>query len=312
MNSIRGASFKSDRSLINKRSDCTQPVRALWRDRRCSSRPKFVEGWRKAVGSSLSQSMRESVGGQNSRIDIWVANTRTLFKAQSCLKILTEDDWISLVRLQDPAARYSAVAARVLLRLALSRAVDRRIAPSDWRFGRTVHDKPIVTNALPNINFSVSHADQLAAVAVSPSLDVGIDIEKVDQKVSEGVIAGFCHADEQCSMRGLPSTQKIREFIRLWTLKEAYSKMIGLGHSLDFKTIKFLLNPINLESSNEIRKPNWPTQFESFYVAADHALFHASLATRCPAQRVISAEVQIISLVDSAGNDGAFVVPLCC
>src|SRR5674476_479287 len=253
MDSIRDASAKSNHLLSNKRSD----------------RTKFV------IKQRRNRSAAKPMAEQKGRIDVWIANTRTLMNAQSCLKILTEDDWASLARLQDPSARYSAIAAKVLLRLGLSRAVDYRIAPSDWQFGRSASDKPILVNTLTNINFSVSHVDEFVAVAVSPIFNVGIDIESVDRNVSEGLIDGFYHVDEQRSVRGLPPPQRTRELIRLWTLKEAYSKMIGLGHSLDFKMIKFLLDPINLPSENQA--PNWPTKFEKFYVAVKHTLFHLSL-----------------------------------
>jgi phosphopantetheinyl transferase len=310
MDSIRDASAKSNHLLSNKRSDRTKFVTKQRRNRRSATRPNFVEGWRKAIGKRVNRSAAKPIAEQKGRIDVWIANTRTLMNAQSCLKILTEDDWASLARLQDPSARYSAIAAKVLLRLGLSRAVDYRIAPSDWQFGRSASDKPILVNTLTNINFSVSHVDEFVAVAVSPIFNVGIDIESVDRNVSEGVIDEFYHVDEQRSVRGLPPPQRTRELIRLWTLKEAYSKMIGLGHSLDFKMIKFLLDPINLPSENQA--PNWPTQFEKFYVAVKHTLFHGALAIQHPARHAISTEVQIISLVDSEEDEVGSAAPLCC
>jgi phosphopantetheinyl transferase len=309
MDSIRGASAKSNHLLSNKRSDRTKFVTKQWRNRRSATRPNFVEGWRKAIGRRVNGSAAKAVAGKKGRIDVWIANTRTLMNAQSCLKILPEDDWASVTRLQDPSIRYSAIAAKVLLRLGLSRAVDHRIAPSDWQFGRSASDKPILVNTHTNINFSISHVDEVVAVAVSPIFNIGIDIESVDQNVSEGVIDGFYHLDEQRLVRGLPPLQRTRELIRLWTIKEAYSKMVGLGHSLDFKMIKFLLDPINLPSENQA--PNWPTQFEKFYVAVQHMLFHGALAIQHPARHAISTEVQIISLVGLEGDEVGSASPLC-
>ena len=86
--------------------------------------------------------------------------------------------------------------------------------------------------------------------------------------------------------------------------------MIGLGHSLDFKMIKFLLDPVNLPSENQA--PNWPTKFEKFYVVVKHTLFHGALAIQHPARHAISTEVQIISLVDSEEDEVGSAAPLCC
>ena len=267
-------------------------------ERRSAARPNFIEGWRKPLNpgfAPISQALPPCV---NNRIEIWVASTDGLLRAKSCLQLLTDKDWASLVRIQDPANRNSAISARVLLRLGLSRATDRRIAPAQWDFSVNGQQRPIVANGLPHIHYSVSHIDQLAAVAISPNLNVGIDVESVDQSVTENVMAEFCHLDEQRSMRGLTDPQKIREFVRLWTLKEAYTKMTGIGHSLDFKTIKFMLDPVTLVSTDYHRNGALP-QFENFYVSVNHGLFHASLAIQESARINSSTEVQIISLAES-------------
>jgi phosphopantetheinyl transferase len=278
-------------------------------ERRSSARPNFIDGWRKPLDpgfAPISQAMAPCV---KNRIEIWVASTDGLLRSKSCLQLLTDKDWASLVRVQDPANRNSAISARVLLRLGLSRATDRRIAPAQWDFSVNGQQRPIVANGLPQIHYSVSHIDRIAVVAISPNLNVGIDVESVDQNVTENVMAEFCHLDEQRSLRGLTHSQKIREFIRLWTLKEAYTKMIGIGHSLDFKTIKFMLDPVTLVSGDDHRTGALP-QFENFYVSVNHGLFHASLATQDSTRIKSSTEVQIISLAE-ASTGLPPVVPSC-
>src|ERR1700690_1553495 len=214
MDSIRDASAKSNHLLSNKRSDRTKFGTKQRHNRRSATRPNFVEGWRKAIGKRVNRSAAKPMAEHKGRIDVWIANTRALMNAQSCLKILTEDDWASLTRLQDPSTRYSAIAAKVLLRLGLSRAGDYRIAPSDWQFGRSASDKPILVNTLTNINFSVSHVDEFVAVAVSPIFNVGIDLESVDRNVSGGVIDGFSEFGERLKSRGRSPPLGTRKFFR--------------------------------------------------------------------------------------------------
>lgn len=280
-------------------------------ERRSPNRPKFIEGWHKALRRRLAQAQAASPSAAepSGRIDIWVANPDALLPAESALTLLSEQDWDSLNKIRQPSSRRSAIAARVLLRIGLSQTADHKTAPSDWRFDRAANDRPVVAAGLPRINFSISHVDQLAVVAISATHDVGIDVECIDQNVSENVIAEFSHLDEHHSVGGLPRPQEIREFIRLWTLKEAYTKMIGLGHTLDFKMIKFTLDPIDLKSAGENRKKNGSTQFETFYVSYRHALFHASLAIRHPPAATGSTEVQIISLANAEGKESTHTDP---
>jgi phosphopantetheinyl transferase len=272
-------------------------------DRRSASRPIFVEDWRKPVGRRVvSVSQNSSIHPKNS-VQIWIADTDGLLRAKSCLQLLTEKDWTSLNR-NHPANRNSAIAARVLLRLGLSKAVDRAVGPTEWDFSVTAQERPIVAEGLPQIHFSVSHVDQLAAVAISPHLKVGIDIEGVDQNVAENVMAAFSHRDEQRSVQDLSDPQRTREFIRLWTLKEAYTKMIGVGHSLDFKIIKFVLDPIDLASAGG-SATSVPTQFVNFYFSLRHTLFHASLAIEEPTG---ATEVQFIR---RDGEGAVLISPSC-
>jgi phosphopantetheinyl transferase len=265
----------------------------LRHDRRSATRPRFLEGWRKTIPSDFyAMPSRQSVG----RVNVWIASTAALLEARSCLQVLTERDWESLSRLQDPANRYSSIAAKVLLRLGLSHALNLGMPRSHWEFGKTENGKPIVTNATA-ANFSVSHVEEMVAVAVSSHVNVGIDIESVDQNVSDAVITSFCHAQEVCSVSGLPTSRRTREFVRLWTLKEAYSKLAGLGHGIDFKTIGFLVDPIELRCNGKRQDPALPAQFESFWLTANNTLLHAAIAFDYPMQNPISTEVQIISLI---------------
>ncbi len=281
-------------------------------ERRSPARPKFTEGWRKELVNKLAKAnaTAPATAEISDRVAIWLANPDALLRADSCLKVLNAEDWTALNMIKDPSSRRSAIAGRVLLRIGLSRTVKHKVAPSAWRFERAAHDKPVVAAGLPPVNFSVSHVDQLVVAAISPTLDIGIDVECLDQNVNEDVIAEFCHLDEKHSVGGLPRPQEIREFIRLWTLKEAYTKLTGLGHNLDFNTMNFTLDPANLRTAHKGRGLNRPTQFETFFIAYEHALFHVSLAIQHPAVDAGSMELQIVNLESPDGSEAAYVAPL--
>ena len=265
-------------------------------ERRSPHRPKFRAGWRKTIVHE--DAVDTAVAEDSDCIEVWTARPTALLRAHSCLQLLTDDDWFSLQKIRDSAIRYSATAARVLLRLALSNAVDREIDPFDWRFDVSEHGKAAVAQDLPRVNFSVAHVDELSVVAVSRGLDVGIDVESVDQNVSEGLMAGYCHRDERSAVRDLPAPQKAREFLRYWTLKESYTKMIGLGHSVDFDTVKFVLDPPALGQGTDVAATQTPPQFETLFIPVGHGLYHLALAIHGAGQRAVSTELKITNLAE--------------
>ena len=287
------------------------PLNGRPMERRSPTRPRFVEGWRKDVKRKV-QEANEAPALEltpTARIDIWMAAPDALMQSESALTLLSDADWAAINGINDPANRRSVIATRVLLRIGLSRACGHAVEPAAWRFAVDANGRPVVAEGLPRVNFSISHLDPLVLVAVSAELEVGIDVECIDQDVSPDVIAEFSHLDEHHSVGGLPRPREIREFIRLWTLKEAYTKMVGTGHSLDFKSIKFTLDPVRL-SSVAGKNKDGTTQFENFYIGNQHLLFHASLAVRHPAGNPGITEVQIISLASHEGTPSNYAAPM--
>ena len=73
--------------------------------------------------------------------------------------------------------------------------------------------------------FSISHCKQGIAVAVS-DLPIGIDIEGL-RRVDEALVRKTMNLEEQAQI-AMSQNPEV-EFIRLWTRKEAYVKMLGTG-----------------------------------------------------------------------------------
>ena len=138
-------------------------------------------------------------------------------------------------------------------------------------------------------------------VAISSTIDVGIDVESVDHEISDAMLSEFCHSDEQGSIRPLSVSRKSREFLRTWTLKEAYTKMRGVGHALDFRTLDF--SPGRSGSPTpRVERDGTAVGFENFYVSMGHDLLHASLAYEARGATSGDTEISITSLVDPVGH----------
>ncbi len=69
---------------------------------------------------------------------------------------------------------------------------------------------------------SFSHSNNWVACAISENLDIGIDCEPLDRKISEPLLKRILSKSE---MKGLESETKLS----IWTMKEAVVKCLGTG-----------------------------------------------------------------------------------
>lgn len=88
---------------------------------------------------------------------------------------------------------------------------------------------------ISDIHFNLSHSQDMVACVVSRQ-PVGIDIEKIrryNAKVADRILS----EKEWNFLQS--SKQKDKDFIRFWTLKEAYGKYTGKGLGTDFREVQF-------------------------------------------------------------------------
>ena len=80
---------------------------------------------------------------------------------------------------------------------------------------------------------SLTHTNGAVAVAVAPDGQVGVDVEDLTREVDprEGFESLFTEAE----WKWIHAAETGARFLRLWTLKEAWSKAIGLGLSADLR-----------------------------------------------------------------------------
>jgi 4'-phosphopantetheinyl transferase len=134
--------------------------------------------------------------------------------------------------------RNAYVASRGLLRAALTDA-SKGVVPADaWAFGTGPFGKPHVTAPQGMaMRFSLSYTATLIAIAVSPRYELGVDIEAVPGTVSEVPWQVLTQAERQF-IRTLPADEQFAEFLNIWTMKEAYTKYLGVGATLDFRKVE--------------------------------------------------------------------------
>jgi 4'-phosphopantetheinyl transferase len=111
------------------------------------------------------------------------------------------------------------------------------------RFSYGPYGKPRLTDC-QGVQFNVSHSEDRMLVAVSADRDVGVDVEVLNSKHADELVAErFFSSQEVQDLRSLPSAEWSRAFLTCWTRKEAFIKARGEGLSLPLQDFDVTLAP---------------------------------------------------------------------
>lgn len=154
--------------------------------------------------------------------------------------LLSVDEQDRAGRFYFPYLRTRYIAGRAALRILLGTQLS--IHPTAIQFAYTQHDKPYLP--MSPLRFNVSHAEDLALIAVAPGREVGVDIEHTRSQIDEEQIARrFFSAAEVADYLAVPPDQRQQAFYNCWTRKEAYIKAIGEGLTFPLDRFRVTLAP---------------------------------------------------------------------
>ena len=130
-----------------------------------------------------------------------------------------------------------------LCRAALRHELCERLGCSNkqLRFEESEHGKPsaVVQGRVAPTSFNVSHSGDHGLLAFAPKGRIGVDVE---ERVYNRHIDLLCETvlgpNERVEIARLDGYPKIAMFFRLWTVKEALIKALGVGISLDTSTFE--------------------------------------------------------------------------
>jgi phosphopantetheinyl transferase len=262
----------------------------------------FVKGWCKLVGTAPLDA-----AAARGRVEIWLAPVQGIADKSNYREILSASELLALDQISSPLLHDRKLAGRVILRTALSQAVDGRISPRDWRIQPDANGRPRIARSMPQLHFSISYAEPVVGVAVSEELPVGMDVETIEDTSAEDLITAFCCPCEQSVLHAGATSQNSRDFVRLWTLKEAYTKLVGLGHGIDFDSIGFSLDSLHLLHGAVAPAQDRNIHFETMWVTSGRTLHHVALAIDLSARS--SADLQVVTMASADGVATAIHVP---
>ena len=189
----------------------------------------------------------------------------------------TADDWSLLDATENERARRFAfdrdrhryVQAHAAMRRLLGAALGQPAA--QLRFNADGFGKPTLAGG--TLHFNLSHGGEHGALAISPARPVGVDIEPwrpMNDALTVG--AGVYAAQEMQGWAQAPADVLDGWFLRLWTRKEALLKAIGLGLSLDPKSVEVGLQPARRAIDVDVDTQRWTVELESLEHHTDAAL----------------------------------------
>jgi 4'-phosphopantetheinyl transferase len=117
------------------------------------------------------------------------------------------------------------------------------------RFDYGTRGKPEIAEScgIPNLEFNVSHSEEVALYGITRASKIGVDIEKIRAiDDAEKIAQRFFLPRESLWLSKLAPAEKEAAFFSLWTCKEAYLKAIGEG--LAFGLDQFELSFSSIES----------------------------------------------------------------
>lgn len=153
------------------------------------------------------------------------------------LRTLLGRDWRRYLDLAHPDVRSRYAASRVLLKYAAGAVLRGDPDGMELAYGPT--GRPYLRGC-DQIDISLSHTDELLLVGLTTRGLIGVDAERTDREMyGTGLGRHVCTPYELVTLAGLPEAERNASLVRLWTLKEAYSKAIGQGMQFRFTEFGF-------------------------------------------------------------------------
>jgi 4'-phosphopantetheinyl transferase len=162
-------------------------------------------------------------------------------------RLLDDGERATAARFVQAADTRQYIAAHALLRLMLSGFA--AMAPARWRFAAGPQGKPTVHPDIPHgrLQFNLSHTRDAVACALALDHPIGVDIENTERPTfSLDLAESYFAADEVARLRAAAPAEQRAMFFRLWTLKEAAIKALGLGLGVPLDQVAFGLSPVRV------------------------------------------------------------------
>lgn len=159
------------------------------------------------------------------------------------LRILDAVEQAHAETIKNPLPRKRYVEVHGRLRMVLAQTLN--VPPETITIQKTEHGKPYLVDT-PEWVFNLSHSANAMVIAVAWNCQLGVDVEFCKPRTGLAGLVDKCFGEEEIAYwKRLPEDQKVTEFYRFWTRKEAFVKATGRGIALGLSHC--VINPENQE-----------------------------------------------------------------
>ncbi len=149
-------------------------------------------------------------------------------------------DWRRYEKLSQPRMRDRFVASRLFLRHAAAAVLGT--GPDLVDLAYQPGGRPYVRGC-DQIDVSLSHTEEMMVVGITRRGRIGVDVERADRRLAHtGSERQACTPYEKDRLDAGGEAARNDTMVRLWTLKEAYSKALGQGLRFRFTEFGFALD----------------------------------------------------------------------
>jgi 4'-phosphopantetheinyl transferase len=194
----------------------------------------------------------------------WAATRLT----DTALRRLLGGDWPRYHRTADPVVRDRFLASRLALKHTAAAVVGTDPAELDLAY--KPGGRPYL-RGLDQIDIGLTHTGDVIAVGISRIGRIGVDVEPAGRRMDFRLLhRQVCTPAEYAALAGLPEPDRSAELLRLWTLKEAYTKALGQGLRLGFTEFGFGGGQLRTPGGHPAAGADWA--FATYPVPGHHVL----------------------------------------
>jgi len=153
--------------------------------------------------------------------------------------LLDDEEQLRADRLVIESARTRFILAHAATRNILA----RYLVPSGAKikFDTGQHGKPHIRDS--ELKFNLSHSGNMALLAITNKIEVGSDIEHINERhAADDIAARFFSPAEQQAYQSFPESERTPAFFRCWSRKEAVIKALGEGLSCPLSSFDVTLD----------------------------------------------------------------------